>query len=469
MIYRVTAFFAGFSDDLTPIETRPVVDELLGAAQGFDALADPAQVDLLRARLGALRNPRIYSGAAAEAAAVDPARSVDPTALLELVGSTVGMRLMGQRYTPDADVMGQLAFPDVGAPTTPIGGAGPFTLVQTRLGPVRGFSRGLDVMQLLGAPRARPILDELGDSAYERYDQAVQAAGRIFPPPDDPAWRQNLYWAWLDVLHAFVTPRERPTQAFETGDAWADRTLTTALASWAQLRHDTILYVKQPYAGFGAGAPPPPPPPKGFVEPNPEVFAKLIALNGMMRAGLEELQVLPPGAGEVLGTFDNLLVKLRDLAIKELEDRAIDETDNEFLSTFGGACGFLLDRIAALNVPASGDPAAPQGERGESAVDTKTTLVADVMTNVDAAQVLEEATGRLDLITVVMRAPGTGDLTIAVGPVLSYYEFRWPMADRLTDEKWRALLDSAEAPVLPPWTCSYRVPCPGSAPAPGSP
>ena len=28
----------------------------------------------------------------------------------------------------------------------------------------------------------------------------------------------------------------------------------------------------------------------------------------------------------------------------------------------------------------------------------------------------------------------------AVGPVLSYYEFTWPMSDRLTDEAWREML-----------------------------
>jgi hypothetical protein len=59
-----------------------------------------------------------------------------------------------------------------------------------------------------------------------------------------------------------------------------------------------------------------------------------------------------------------------------------------------------------------------------------------------------------------MRAPGRGDLLAAVGPVLSYYEFRWPMADRLTDEKWRATLESPAAPPPPPWVCSYRSPCP---------
>jgi hypothetical protein len=458
-IYRVTAFFAGFSDDLTPPEALPVVRELLGAAEGFQALEDPATADLLRARLAALRSPRIYSGTGGSAITLPPGAAGDPNALLEAVAATTGVRLMGQRYTPDADMMGRLIFPSVGPPTAALDPP-PLTLVATDQGTTRGFSRGLDVLHLLGAPRARPILEQLGDAAYERFDEALVEAGRALPPSaDDPAWQQNLYWAWLRVLVEYVAPRPVPTQAFEGGEAWAERTMTAALASWAQLRHDTILYVKQPYAVMITSAirePPPPPEPKGFVEPHPELFARLSALNEMTRRGLASLDALPGNADQVLGEFGALLGTLRELAIKEIEDRAIDAADNDFLSSFGDRCGGLLDRIAALNMP----PADEYGQRGTSAVDTTSVLVADVLTNPIAGQVLEEGTGWLEPLTVVMRAPGRGDLMAAVGPVLSYYEFRWPMADRLTDEQWRATLASPDAPPPPPWVCSYRTPCP---------
>jgi len=44
---------------------------------------------------------------------------------------------------------------------------------------------------------------------------------------------------------------------------------------------------------------------------------------------------------------------------------------------------------------------------------------------------------------------------IGAGPVLSYYEFKQPMADRLTDEKWRDLLKSDKKPGQPEWTKEY--------------
>ncbi|MBN1933893.1 MAG: DUF3160 domain-containing protein, partial [Anaerolineae bacterium] len=40
--------------------------------------------------------------------------------------------------------------------------------------------------------------------------------------------------------------------------------------------------------------------------------------------------------------------------------------------------------------------------------------------------------------------------------VFTYYEFKWPMSDRLTDEAWRAMLEAGQAPAQPAWTESYR-------------
>jgi hypothetical protein len=44
---------------------------------------------------------------------------------------------------------------------------------------------------------------------------------------------------------------------------------------------------------------------------------------------------------------------------------------------------------------------------------------------------------------------------LGAGPVLSYFEFKHPMKDRLTDEKWRDLLGSKDAPARPEWAKEY--------------
>ena len=311
-------------------------------------------------------------------------------------------------------------------------------------------------MALLGAPTARAHLAAMGDDAYDGYDEALAGASDVFPPADDPRWRANLYWAWLDVLRETVAPAAPPTQAFQAAPAWSDRLLAGALASWATLRHDTILYVKQSVVPKGAPRTPDAEPPPAFVDPYPEVFAKLRDLTRMTSRALRDMRLIEEGgaAAEVLDGFDALFDRLAAIAVSEVEDRAVTPEDREFLAGLSPQLGDLLSRVASLLSTDDGRPA----------VDLRTTLVADVMTNVDANEVLEEASGPLDLLVAVVRTPGSDGVFLALGPVLSAFEFRAPIASRLTDEGWRALLDDS-APVAPAWTCSYRLPC-ASAPSP---
>ena len=174
----------------------------------------------------------------------------------------------------------------------------------------------------------------------------------------------------------------------------------------------------------------------------------------MTGRALRDMRLIEAGdaAAEVLDGFDALFDRLAAVAVSEVEDRALPPDDRAFLAVLPRRLGELLSRVASLLSTDDGRPA----------VDRRTTLVADVMTNVDANEVLEVASGPLDLLVAVVRNPGSGGLFLALGPVLSTFEFRAPLASRLTDEAWRALLDTS-APVAPPWTCSYRLPC---APAP---
>jgi hypothetical protein len=88
-------------------------------------------------------------------------------------------------------------------------------------------------------------------------------------------------------------------------------------------------------------------------------------------------------------------------------------------------------------------------------------VIADVATDpAPPARALEEAVGRVNPIYVVVPmvdADGTSYLQVTKGAVFSYYEFPWPIADRLTDEKWRGMLDDGTAPAPPEWTSSFLV------------
>jgi len=186
-----------------------------------------------------------------------------------------------------------------------------------------------------------------------------------------------------------------------------------------------------------AGEMPPPPPtpePEGLVEPVPALSAELIALNAMSLEGLRELGVLSRAMEWRFERTDAILRRLLELSVKELEGKALSQEELKFIKEFGKA----LD-----------------GAIGELTADSKrTTIVADVHTDPNSKMVLEEATGPVDLMWVVWKTPG-GDVVAGAGPVLSHYEFKQPMADRLTDEKWRDMVKK-NAPERAPWTESFR-------------
>lgn len=182
----------------------------------------------------------------------------------------------------------------------------------------------------------------------------------------------------------------------------------------------------------------------------------------MMRSGLKELGLLADAsaAEDVLAAFDRLLIRLQDIAIRELQDQPLTN-DLAFLGDFATSYDDLLGRISRLGGPIRG-----MGDL--LADDLWTTIAADVQTNLWAGEVLEEGSGTLELLVVAPRIPGGESHFVAAGPVFTYYEFRHPANDRLTDQVWREMLDGDSPPAHAPWTCSFRYPCSSGPDSPES-
>ncbi len=432
-IYQVTAFYVGLADDLTPYEYAEAIEKVYGTAFAWKELAQPSKLRELKGHLASLHSPQIYGGTG-DIVITPPFSDED---LAENLDKTKGLRLMGQRFIPDSYMFQQLVFPSTGLYTGRVAGQMPFTLVQSDGGPIRGFPRGLDVMSVLGSQRAADILEETGDSQYERYDEKLVELQEMFAGFTPPEWNRNLYWSWLYALQALVSEPSAGYPSFMRTEAWQDRQLNAALASWAELRHDTILYAKQSYTmGLTAMLPARPEPPSGYVEPVPEFYSRLLALTEMTQRGLGEMEVLDETATLRLQALASVLRQLRDIAVKELSNQPLTEEEYNFIKHFGSS----LRRLTA----------------GTEDVAAKTSLIADVHTDSNTGQVLEEAVGYVERITVAYQLPD-GRIAAGQGPVFSYYEFKQPMADRLTDEAWREMLQQGQAPEPPEWTRSFRM------------
>jgi len=427
-IYQPTVFFVGKGDDLNIYDYLGVMKKVFGESVAINSLADGSKIDRIIAELKALPAPKISSSFVLE--------TEDPTKV------TKGFRFMGQRFIPDSYMFQQLVFPKIQDYTG--GGSKPFTAetIETLDGTrtVRVFPKGLDVAAVLGSQRAKEILDEEKNSAFDKYDEQFQKLKQEFSSLPQDQWAENLYWNWLYSLLPTLTVKGNGYPIFMQQVAWLDKDINSFLGSWAELRHDTILYAKQSYTGFGitsVGPAKPKPEDRGYVEPNAEVYARFASLAKFMREGLESRNLLIDEYKSKLTRMEEVLLTLKAISEKELTNKDLEKNDYDFIKGIGGT----LENLVTFS--------ATETEKITSETDTKMEIIADVHTDGNTAQVLEEGVGKpMNLLVVVKES---GDLYLTSGAIFSYYEFKHPVSDRLTDERWQQMTK----PSLPNFTQSF--------------
>ena len=110
----------------------------------------------------------------------------------------------------------------------------------------RGMPTCLDAAYaVLASDAAVPALADGARASGHRYLHqldALRAAADALPAS---RWEESLYMRWLGLLRELSgAPPEGAPRLMGTA-AWAARDLEAQMASWAQLRHDTLLYAKQ--------------------------------------------------------------------------------------------------------------------------------------------------------------------------------------------------------------------------------
>jgi hypothetical protein len=296
----------------------------------------------------------------------------------------------------------------------------------------------------MGSDEAHGILTDMGETTYANYESQLTKVQTEIAGLGTDSWTQNIYWAWLYALQPLIAPKGPSYPSFMQTQAWTDKSLQTALGSWTELKHDTILYAKQVMAELGGGGPEEPPP-HGYVEPDPEAYARLLALAQMTYDGLQSRNLLSETTQDNL---ENLIAKLqflKDIAERELAGEAI--TDDEYwqIVYWGGTLEHMT--LAAAD--------RTEGEGSPRLEDQKAALVADVATGADAhgaIVALEEAIGQPTPIYVVLP---DSPWRVALGAVYTYYEFTVGSSERLTDEEWQAQVEAGTNAPQPDWTDTF--------------
>jgi hypothetical protein len=412
-IYEPTVFYVETADDLTPEEWKAVAEKTYGKIPGPENLADKGRLEDFFKEGMKLRGPQIAN------------------VIQKDVPTGRQFRFMGQRVIPDSYMLQELVFTNVG------------TEEEMRLMPT-----GMDVMAALGSNRAYYWLDQvLKETHYVNYDKQLTKLKTEFAAKPESAWRKNLYWGWLWSLRALLAKPGAGYPSFMLNDAWLDKSINSVLASWSELRHDTILYAKQSVTsecGDGEEVKQPPVP-KGYVEPQVQAYHRMIWLTKATREGLEARQLLSPAVKESFKDMEDLLTFLERISVKELANQPLKAAEYDQIRLFGANLELLTNQVTqAIGGEESGLV---------SEADEDMAVVADVHTDPNTLKVLEEGVGHAGHIYVV--APILGKLYLTRGAVFSHFEFTWPMNDRLTDEAWQKILGTNKAPKPPLWTRTF--------------
>ena len=323
------------------------------------------------------------------------------------------------------------------------------------------------------------------------YQHNLAAVRAVMDSHNNRAWEKSIYMNWLASLRELSRPTtERPFPEAMRTHAWAMKTLNTQLASWTQLRHDTILYAKQSYT-FGGGACFYP---TGFVEPRTDFWRRFyemaartadliqsLTYQGTYEVGPVPLADIQKKQVDHLRRFSEILAKLLAMSEKEVAQQCFTKEEELFIGDLmqqmsGGGCGVPMQYngwYPSLFYRAiHWDETSFHQKYGAGAYDA---VVTDVHTDVpcadceprDVGSVLHEGVGRVNLL--MMAVDNGNDRFICAGPVLSHYEFEVTGSPRrLSDSEWQIVLEvgavgdvqrsQIEGLEPPRWTQGYLAP-----------
>ncbi len=423
------------------IDTWRQLDAMVGSFLG-------RPIDATVSHLSAVLASRSFGSTPSEVAALSEALAGARGNIVVrgLEGATGGQRamrftFMPQRLGSDVEVIRRLTHPDL---------------------PDRYNPSALDFFAASG--NARAVEHAAGAIADRGIAEAYAEATRVLTDERERAnVAMDIYHVWssalVDIANSASSSNGERHQ-FARTEAWQDRLLLSALAGYATLKHDAVLYSFQE-SGVQCGGDlsvyhlterPVWPAPASYVDPMPEVFTKLSALSRMAMSnfGVRELHfdVWFSGNPSRDGwSLTSLLDALAAAAQREVDGEALTEGDEATLRYIGAILEVLFIGL-------------PGGASGDGAIvnDTGRTqrgvaIATDIYTKVDSQQVLQLGVGRL--LDLYVAVPSTHGRAITQGAAYSFYEFWHPMSQRLTDDAWNELLSGARAPALPEWSRSF--------------
>lgn len=301
----------------------------------------------------------------------------------------------------------------------------------------RPIYSGLDLMTAFGNEKALEIQKEDPyNSHWDKYKERTEENISTVKKMKDLDWQKNMYRGWLWMLKSYDQKFGEGYPMFMRNDAWERKDLVSALGSFAELKHDTVLYGKAVMAEMGGGGDIEIP--KSYVEPNVELYEKLNWLLEFTKVNLKNRDMLNSKYEEKINNFQAMVVKFRDFSIKELQNEPLTGEEISYLLYIGGE----MESLMVDFVESSDENQISNWYEIQNATDRRMPVVVDLMRVVENSvglpkdEIFSIGTGKPMEIFVIY--PHEGKLYMGRGATFSYYEFL--NKERLTDEDWQKMV-----------------------------
>ncbi len=350
---------------------------------------------------------------------------------------------LGQKFVVDSWAMNKLVFEDIVWDGHPVRRKIPSCLDVS----FSVFGNNQVVPQLverINNPKGHPLRDGMP------YQHNLAAVRNVIDRLPESYWEENLYTHWLGSLRELSKPTtdKKNPQVMQT-KAWAMKSLNTTMASWTELRHDTILYAKQSYASVSCFYP------AGYVEPLPAFWGRLQKMGqatGQLLGKIpypKHMEYQKNAQVDYCKHFVTTMETLKAISEKELAQKELNAAETKF-----------MEDLVEVDRGCGGPPMYfgwyPKLYYGSSDEITRwDALVADVHTD-PMSGVLHQGVGNVDLMVIAI--DNGKDRMLFLGPTMSHYEFELSGANRKSDSEWRADLKAGKTPPRPEWTREYLAP-----------
>lgn len=395
----------GLSDDLSFYECLPLWKNL-----GVTDLAawsdDPKNISaFVKLATEKLNPPAISGNSVFQSASAGIEKNRKPP---------MGFRLFGQRYTIDSFIFHETSAPrmqDIDEQGNRIG---------------RMMVSALDVLTALGSERANSLLGTQYKTFKKLPDVLTAFKNAIEKNGAEKAFGKTYYGSVLQEIAAIASFERGAGFYFTETPYWDLKQLNTGLGVYAELKHDTILYIKQSAAEMGGGADctyrtKEVPKLLDYVEPNLPYFETVTMSLSFLYEIYKNYELADENTLDYIQQCIKQCQTLLEIVKLEIQDKPVS-----------------AELLAEIQKTPSVLGSCMQFQRDYGNwTDTKNTaIVADVFTNAETGEVLELGTGIPYRIYVALN-DGQGGKRIAVGYCFNAYEFTQAMNDRLTDEQWQ--------------------------------